>query len=153
MSEKGVIPIYMPFVWLAVIILAAVLEASTAQLVSIWFVVGGVGALIASLLDAPFPLQLLIFALVTAVTLIVTRPFVKKTLDFKKTSTNADRYLGKIAVVTVEINNTLGTGQVNVLGSIWTARSYDGSVIPVGSHVLVDSIDGVKLIVHLKIES
>ena len=82
LSEKGVIPIYMPFVWLAVVILAAVLEASTAQLVSIWFVVGGVGALIASLLDAPFPLQLLIFALVTAVTLIATRPFVKKMLDF-----------------------------------------------------------------------
>ncbi|QNK40908.1 NfeD family protein [Caproicibacter fermentans] len=142
--------LYMPFIWIAVMVLAAVLEASTAQLVSIWFVVGGIGGLIASLVGASVSVQVLIFALVSAVTLIATRPFVKKVLDFKTTGTNADRYLGKIAVVTVEINNTLGVGQVNVLGSIWTARSSDGSVIPVGSRVSVESIDGVKLIVRLK---
>ncbi len=131
-------------------VVAAVLEASTAQLVSIWFVVGGIGGLIASLFGASFSAQILTFALVTAATLIATRPLVKKVLDFKTTGTNADRYLGKIAVVTVEINNTLGTGQVNVLGSIWTARSADGSVIPVDTRVVVDSIDGVKLIVRPK---
>lgn len=131
-------------------VIAAVLEAATAQLVSIWFVVGGIGGLIASLLGAELPVQILVFALVAAVTLMVTRPFVKKILDVKITGTNADRYLGKIAVVTVEINNTLGTGQVNVLGSIWTARSSDGAVLPVGARVVVESIDGVKLIVHPK---
>lgn len=140
----------MPFVWIAVMVAAAILEASTAQLVSIWFVVGGAGGLIASLFGAPQPVQTLVFALVTAATLVATRPFVKKVLDFKTTGTNADRYLGKIAVVTVEINNTLGTGQVNVLGSIWTARSLDGSVISVGTRVFVESIDGVKLIVRPK---
>ncbi|XOQ44752.1 MAG: NfeD domain-containing protein [Clostridium sp.] len=142
--------VYMPFVWIAVMVLAGILEAATAQLVSIWFVVGGIGGLIGSLLGAPIPIQILIFALVTAATLVATRPLVKKVLNFKTTGTNADRYLGKIAVVTAEINNTLGTGQVNVLGSVWTARSYDGSVIPVGARVLVESIDGVKLIVRLK---
>lgn len=147
---KGVLPITMPFVWLAAIVFAAILEAATTQLVSIWFIVGGIGALIASLFQVPVPMQVIIFASVTAVTLIATRPFVKKILDFKKTNTNADRYVNKIAVVTKEIDNTLGTGQVNVLGSIWTARSYDGSVIPAGARVLVESIDGVKLIVRLK---
>lgn len=140
----------MPFVWLAVIVLAAVLEAATAQLVSIWFIAGGAGALIASLFGVPLPLQILIFAVLTAVTLLATRPFVKRLLDVKRTSTNADRYVGKIAVVTAEINNTLGTGQVNALGSIWTARSSDGSVVPAGARVLVESIDGVKLIVRTK---
>lgn len=131
-------------------VVAAILEATTAQLISIWFVVGGVGGLIASLVGASQPAQIWIFALVTAVTLIATRPFVKKVLNTKTISTNADRYLGKIAIVTVEINNTLGTGQVNVLGSVWTARSTDGSVVPVGVRVLVESIDGVKLIVKPK---
>ncbi len=82
--------------------------------------------------------------------LAVTRPVVKQKLTVKKTSTNADRYIGKIAVVTVGINNTLETGQVNVLGSIWTARSADGSEIPAGSRVVVESISGVKLIVRPK---
>lgn len=142
----------MPFVWIIFIVLAGILEASTVQLVSIWFVIGGVGGLIASLLGASLSVQVLICALVTAVTLAVTRPLVKKMLNFKTTGTNADRYLGKTAVVTMEINNTLGTGQINVLGSIWTARSRDGSVIPAGTRVSVESIDGVKLIVRPKVD-
>lgn len=146
----GGVVIYFPFIWLAVIILAGIIEAATAQLVSIWFVAGGAGALIASLLGALFPLQLLIFALVSAITLIVTRPFVNRLLNVKKISTNADRYIGRIGIVIQEVNNTLGTGQANVLGSIWTVRSADGSVIGVGQRVLVESIDGVKLIVRLQ---
>ncbi|HEX3017201.1 MAG TPA: NfeD family protein [Caproicibacter sp.] len=140
----------MPFIWLGIIIVSAVVEMATTQLVSIWFSVGGIGALIACELNAPFPLQILIFLFITALMLAVTRPFVRKALVVKKTNTNADRYLGKIAIVTVEINNTVGTGQVNVLGSIWTARSADGATIPVGQRVLVEAIDGVKLIVRLK---
>lgn len=138
------------YIWLAVIVVAAVVEIFTTQLVSIWFVAGGIAALVAYSLNAPINLQLLFFALVSAIMLIVTRPFVKKLLSVKKTNTNADRYLGKIGVVIMEINNTLGTGQVNVLGSIWTARSSDGAVIEKGRRVLIESIDGVKLIVRLK---
>jgi membrane protein implicated in regulation of membrane protease activity len=141
---------YMPFVWLGIIIIAVLLEMGTTQLISIWFAAGALGGLIACLFGASLPVQVLVFVLITGITLAFTRPFVKNALKVKKTNTNADRYLGKIAVVTVEINNTLGTGQANVLGSIWTARSADGSVIPVGQRVLVESIDGVKLIVRIK---
>ncbi len=138
----------MPYFWLAVIILAAVLEAVTTQLVSIWFVVGGILAMIASLFGAPVPVQVLIFAASSAVALIVTRPFVKHMLNIKRVGTNADRYIGKIGIVTVEINNEAARGQVNVLGSVWTARSADADVISVGERVNVESIDGVKLIVR-----
>lgn len=138
----------MPYLWLAVIILAAVLEAITTQLVSIWFVVGGILAMIASLFGAPLSVQVLIFAASSAVALIVTRPFVKRMLNIKRVGTNADRYIGKIGIVTVEINNEAGRGQVNVLGSVWTARSADASLISVGERVNVESIDGVKLIVR-----
>ncbi len=140
----------MPFVWLGIIIVAVLLEMGTTQLISLWFAVGGVGALVAGLVGASVPLQIFVFVLITGLTLAFTRPFVKSALAVKKTNTNADRYLGKVAVVTAEIDNTLGTGQVNVLGSIWTARSADGSVIPVGRRALVESIDGVKLIVRIK---
>ncbi len=136
------------YIWLGVIILAALAEMATTQLVSIWFAAGGIGALIACAAGASLPLQIAVFVLITAVTLAFTRPLVKKALTVRKTSTNADRYIGRVAVVTVEINNTLGTGQVNVLGSIWMARSSDGSIIPVGQHALVEEIEGVKLIVR-----
>ncbi len=140
----------MPFIWLGVIIVAALTEMATTQLVSIWFSVGGDFALLACELGAPLPFQILVFVLVSGITLAATRPLARKLLGVKKTNTNADRYIGKIAIVTIEINNTLGTGQANVLGSIWTARSADGSVIPAGRRVNVEAIDGVKLIVSLK---
>ncbi len=141
---------YLPYFWLTVIIIAAVVEASTAQLVSIWFVAGGVGALIANLCGAEFWTQTVVFVVVTAITLVSTRPLVKKLMNFKKEETNADRYIGKDGIVTAEINNTLGVGQVNVLGSVWTARSVDGSVIKIGEHVLIKAIEGVKLIVTVQ---
>ncbi len=141
---------FLPYLWLAIIVIAAVVEASTAQLVSIWFVAGGVGALIAGLCGASLWLQLVAFVAVTALTLLVTRPLVKKLLDFKREDTNAGRYIGKLGIVITEINNTLGVGQVNVLGSIWTARSTDGSIIEAGRNVLVKSIEGVKLIVEVQ---
>lgn len=136
------------YLWLGVIVLAALAEMATTQLVSIWFAAGGIGALIACAAGASLPLQIAVFVLITAATLAFTRPLVKKALTVRKTSTNADRYIGRVAVVTVEINNTLGTGQANVLGSIWTARSADGSIISVGQHALVEEIEGVKLIVR-----
>lgn len=138
---------YLPYFWLVVIVAAAVVEGATAQLVSIWFVAGGVGALIADLCGADLWVQATVFIVVTALTILATRPLVKKLLNFKRIDTNAGRYIGKTGIVIIEINNMLGVGQVNVLGSIWTARSEDNSVIEVGKHVLVKSIEGVKVIV------
>ena len=140
---------YMPYIWLAIIVIAAVIEGTTAQLVSIWFVVGGVGALIADLCGAEIWLQSLIFIVVTGLTLVFTRPIVKKLMNFKKEDTNAGRYIGKEGLVITEINNTLGEGQVKVLGSVWAARSADSSIIKIGENVLIQSIQGVKLIVEI----
>lgn len=139
--------VYMSYFWLAVIVVAAIVEGSTAQLVSIWFVAGGVGALIGELCGVQVWAQVIIFVAVTALTLVVTRPLVKKIMNFKKEDTNSGRYIGKNGIVTVQINNTLGVGQVTVLGSVWTARSEDGSIIKVGENVLIKAIEGVKLIV------
>lgn len=136
-----------PFIWLGVIVLAAVIEAATTQLVSIWFAAGGVAGLIAAALGGPPWLQLLLFAAVTAVTLAATRPLVRRMANEPKTETNAGRYIGKTGVVTEQIDNVAARGLVKVLGSVWTARSADGSVIPAGESVVIQAIDGVKVIV------
>ena len=70
-------------------------------------------------------------------------------MNFKKEDTNAGRYIGKDGIVIAQINNTLGEGQVNVLGSVWTARSENGSIIKVGENVQIKAIEGVKVIVEL----
>jgi len=130
-----------------VIIIAIALEAATAQLVSIWFAGGGLAGLIAHFLHAPFWLQVIAAAVATLILLLATRPLVRRFLRGKETRTNADRVVGRTAVVTEPIDNVLAKGRVSVLGSDWTARSLDGGAIPAGAQVRVERIEGVKLIV------
>ncbi|MBQ4257645.1 MAG: NfeD family protein, partial [Clostridia bacterium] len=64
--------------------------------------------------------------------------------------TNAGRYVGKEGIVTVRINNLENEGQVSVLGSSWSARSWDGTPIEENERVVIEKIEGVKLIVSKK---
>lgn len=137
----------MLYFWIAAFVFLVVVEASTAQLVTIWFAVGALGALIANVLNAQDWLQWVVFVLVSFITLIATRPLVKKFTKKKIQPTNADRNIGAQALVLEDIDNTLGKGSVNVEGVTWTARSLDGSLIEKGTMVIVDKIEGVKLIV------
>lgn len=137
----------MTFVWLGITVAAAVIEAIVPALVSIWFVPGGLAALVASLLSAPVWLQILLFAAFTVLAAVFTRPAAKR-LQKTETSTNADRVLGADAVVTEEVNNLLGAGRVSVMGNSWSARSAaPETIIPAGEVVTVSRIEGVKLIV------
>ena len=129
------------------IIIAIALEAATAQLDSIWLAGGGLAGLIAHFLHAPFWLQVIAAAVATLILLLATRPLVRRFLRGKETRTNADRVVGRTAVVTEPIDNVLAKGRVSVLGSDWTARSLDGGAIPAGAQVRVERIEGVKLIV------
>ena len=81
--------------------------------------------------------------------LALVRPVARKHFS-PPASTNADRLLGAVAVVTQEIDNRSATGQVKVSGQIWTARSQGEDPIPVGTSVTVLRIEGVKLIVQAK---
>lgn len=135
------------FVWIAVMIAAIAVEAATAQLVSIWFAGGGLIGLVAHFLHAPFWVQVIAAAVATLILLLATRPLVRRFLRGKETRTNADRVVGRTAVVTEPIDNVLAKGRVSVLGNDWTARSLDGGTIPAGTQVRVERIEGVKLLV------
>ena len=92
---------YMLAFWIISLIVFVVIEAMTAQLLTIWFAAGSVAALIAERLGAEIWLQWTIFVVVSAIILAVTRPFVKKLTKQKVQPTNADRCIGETAVVTM----------------------------------------------------
>ena len=71
----------------------------------------------------------------------------KKIAKVKKQPTNSDRYIGMTGVVVKDIDNSIGAGQVNVNGSIWSAASADDNIITTGEKVKIIEIKGVKLIV------
>ena len=137
-------------VWIALAVVFALIEAATAQIITIWFAVGAVGAVIAHLLGASLLVQFLVFVLLSVLTLVVARPFLVKFTRTKTQPTNLDMCIGQEALVLEEINNTNVTGQAKVRGAIWTARSQNGSVIPKDTIVIINAIDGVKLIVSEK---
>lgn len=134
-------------VWIALVVIFSVFEAVTAQLVSIWFVIGSIAALIAYLLGAPLYLQIIVFIAVTILALAITRPLVKKYVYPVKQKTNADRVIGQVGIVTDKIDNLNAEGNVKADGKIWSARSESGEIILPDTKVEVTEISGVKLIV------
>lgn len=140
----------MYIIWAVAIVGFGVLEGITVQLVSIWFLAGAVAALIATFCNAPIYLQVIIWLVVSVVCLLVTRPIVKKKINTKMQPTNSDRNIGRDATVIETIDNLNAKGQVKVDGQVWTARSADDQIIPPNTIVVVEKIDGVKLIVKTK---
>ena len=129
----------MVWIWVALLAAFIIIEASTAQLLTIWFAVGSLAALISTFITDNIIVQVIVFVVVSAIALVITKT--------TKQPTNADMYIGKEAVVTEDINNLEAKGLVKVGGSIWTARTeVDNYTIPAGSHVIVIKIEGVKLI-------
>lgn len=133
--------------WLIAVVALAIIELATMQLVAIWIAVGGVCALVAQTLGCPLWAQFAVFIAVSALLLVLTRPICRRFLTVKKVSTNADRLIGTVAVVSEDIDNLAQTGRAQISGVSWMARSSDGSKIAKGERVKVERIEGVKLIV------
>lgn len=134
-------------IWLVLMIAALVLESLSMQLFSIWFALGAAAALLACVFNAPLWVQIPLFVVVTVISLIATRPLVRR-LQKDRKPTNADRNLGKIAVVLEDIDNLNSTGQVRVEGQIWSARAEeDGIIFAAGQNVETVAIKGNKVIV------
>ena len=138
----------MIIVWIAAIVIFGIAEAATAGLVSIWFVVGAVAALLSAEVGAALWLQIVLFLAVSIAALIATRPIARKMLDKTIIPTNADRVLHRQAKVVETIDNENASGAVYIDGKTWTSRSEDQEVIPKGTIVTVVRMEGVKLFVR-----
>lgn len=85
----------MTVVWLIAMIVLLVVEGVVPGLISIWFALGALAALVSALLHAPLWLQIVWFLAVSIVALALTRPLAKKYINSKTQPTNADMLIGK----------------------------------------------------------
>ena len=139
----------MAAVWLAAMVVLLIVEAIVPGLVSIWFAIGALAALITALLNAPLWLQVVWFLAVSVAALVLTRPLAQRYVNAKVQPTNADALIGRDCVVTEGIDNLAGTGAVKIDGKVWTARAEDeNDRYAVGDVVKALKIEGVKLIVR-----
>ena len=131
---EGISMVTVWIVLLAVFLIAEILTVGA--LVSIWFCFGSGAALICALAGGGVGLQTGLFIGVSLILLLLTRPFIKRFIRPKESKTNADRIVGFRAIVLEEIDNLHGTG------------SIDNDILPAGSEVLVERIEGVKAMVR-----
>ena len=133
--------------WLIMIVVFLLAEASTVMLVSTWFAIGSLAAMLMALIGAGIGLQVAVFVIISAVCLTALRPLVRRHIAPKLTKTNVDAVVGSTGLVTVAIDNVTAQGQVKLGAMEWTARSESGEPIPQGTLVKVVRIEGVKAIV------
>ena len=135
-------------IWLVLMVIFLIVEAACpVHLVSVWFVIGALVAVLVSLLGGPVWLQVVLFFVVSGVLLALLWPLVRKVLNPKLSRTNVDSVIGSTGLVTVAIDNVAATGQVKLGAMFWTARSTSGSPIPENTLIQVDRIEGVKVFV------
>ena len=139
---------FMWIIWLGIFVLAIIIEALTADLVTIWFAFGGVIALVISFIPGVnWWIELIVFMVISVATLLCLRPIATKLLKRNIVSSNVDEMIhkkGKMIKGCDELNH----GEVKINGVIWTAISSDEHQdIKEGTLVEVLAVDGNKLVV------
>ena len=131
-------------IWLALMVLFLAVEAMTITVVSLWFAVGALVALLVSLIHLEIWLQVVLFFVVSGVLLACLRPLVQQHFNPRLSRTNVDALIGSKGYVTADIDNISAAGQVKLGNMEWTARSANGLPIPAGTQIRVERIEGVK---------
>lgn len=135
-------------IWIALIVIFAVLEIVTVGLTSIWFAGGALAALLAYAVGLNELWQLIIFVAVSLILLFFTRPWAMKYLKPRLVKTNYEDAIDKDVCVTETIDNMKRTGTAVLKGQEWTARAYeDGRIFEEGTIVKVKEIRGVTMYV------
>lgn len=133
------------WVWLALVVVLAGVEAATVGLVCIWFAIGAAAALIVSAFVDSLTVQIAVFLLVSFAALALTRPLIKKHRLDRPTPTNADRNVGRLATVIVAAAPE-ELGRVTLDGVDWSARC--AQPLAVGERCVVLAVDGATLTVR-----
>lgn len=137
------------YIWLAISIIMFVAEIMTVGLVSIWFAIGALFALIAAVSGVGVAWQIIIFVVTSLICIFLIRSWAKKIVKPKETKTNVNAVIGKEGVVTEPIFKN-EYGEVKVDSMKWSAKTQGGEPIERGTAVEVIAVEGVKLIVRAK---
>jgi membrane protein implicated in regulation of membrane protease activity len=134
-------------IWGILTILFIIIEATTINLVTIWFALGSLITLLFSFLTDSIIIQLFIFIISTSISLIFTKPLTNKILV--KTKTNSDAIIDKKCLVIEDISNLENTGRIEINGITWKAKSLNNEIIKKETIVQIKKIEGVTVFVEL----
>ena len=131
---------YMVWVWLSVFVLTIVIEAISQDLISIWFSLGAIIALILSAFPIiPWYAELVVFAAVSFLVMALTRPLVKKLLLNATRYTNVDEFVGKRVKVITDISK-FENGEVKIHDIIYNASLMEEETEPILKDEVVEIV-------------
>jgi membrane protein implicated in regulation of membrane protease activity len=130
-------------IWVALAILAAIIEVSIPHFGVVFVSVGAVAAAVVSALGFELPAQIIVFIVALGVSLVLLRPRLVRQLGARGVPSRTDTLIGKQGVVTHEIDASLGGGRVTVGGEDWAARA--ATTLPVATKIRVVKADGIVL--------
>ena len=132
--------------WILVAIICGAIEIFTVGFWFLWLAIAGVivALLVRFGLLPALEIQLLVFALLTLLLIIFTRPLVVKFVKSNDKVSNVKALIGQHGITLTSIV-PMQFGQVKVNGEIWTAVAEEE--LEENTRVEVMGIDGVKLIV------
>lgn len=131
----------MVYAWLAIVTILGLLELCTTNLVSIWFVISGIVAMVISLFSDNLVWQIGVFVVLGVILMPISKKIYKR-IGNKKVDTNIGRIIGMKGIVTEDIIKD-NIGEVKVDGKLWSA--YADTKIEKGTSVRVLSINSVKI--------
>jgi inner membrane protein len=130
-------------IWVAIAIVAAIIEVSIPHFGVIFVSVGAVAAALVSALGYDITVQILVFVIALGLSIGLLRPRLVKQLGGRGVPSRTDTLMGHEGIVTHEIEPSLGTGRVTVAGQDWAARA--ASPLPIGTRIRVVGADGIVL--------
>lgn len=139
---------YLWIIWLVIFVSMLVVESLGPTLVSIWFALGALIALIISFIPGvAWWIELIVFVVVSATALLALRPVFKHLLKRNIFKSNVDSMQGKRGYVSEDITY-LVPGAVKLGDVKWSAVPQDkNTVYSKGEVVEVVAVNGNKLIV------
>ncbi len=140
--------------WVIAMIIFLLLELATADLTTIWFLVGSIFACMASLFGANFIVQIAIFLITSIVLIFTTKPIAEKYFNNKIKQGGYHQLIGEMCCVSEDIDSLNNTGRVDTKFGDWKAKASDlQTYIKTGSIVEIIGVEGVSLVVKPVIET
>ena len=135
-------------IWLIFAAVFAIAEIFTHGFFIFWFAVGAGAAAAVAAFDVAAYWPWITFVLVTLICVLSTRRFSDRITSKPPEMAGAERLLGKKGVVIVTVDNAETRGLVKVEGDEWRAESDDDSIIEKGEWIIVERIEGTRLIIR-----
>ena len=137
----------MDYIQIIVLVLAILIELLTvSNLLFVWFSFGALAAWIGQRFGLRWELQIVLFSLVTLISLFFVRPLTQKYLRGEVVSTNMDRMIGTQFRLEKDLDKTTWYQQ-NVGSTLWSIVEVNRKSLKKDTLVEVVSIEGVKLVV------